>query len=183
MSIEINHRFIPGRLPVTLLLLHGEGGDENDLIPVGRALLPGAAILSPRIEGDATGIAEWIPGAAKQYGIDAAMIYVLWYAGGADIAVATMLQRPGIIAGGVLLRPRFLAETADGPDLAGAPILIVAGEQDRMAPARDAERLAMLLSQAGAAVDFALQEAGHDLTPQDFAMGKEWFAQLAATRA
>jgi len=177
------HRFIPGRLPTTLLLLHSEGGDENDLIPVGRALYPGAALLSPRVQGEIGPIADWVGTAAEQYALDAAKIYVLGYAAGADLAVAMMLRRPGLVAGGLLLRPGLMAEPALEPDLRGKPVLIIAGQHDRIAPAGDAETLAGMLSSAGSAVDFAIQDAGHDLTPQDFAMGKEWFAQLPVTGA
>jgi predicted esterase len=205
MSGEFIHQFVPGKLPFTVLLLHGTGGDENDLLPVGRGLAPGAALLSPRgkveehgalrffarsapgvfdeneIRQRAAELAEWIGLAVKQYSLDAARLYALGYSNGANIAMAVMLLHPGVIAGGALLRPMKVIEPEPLPDLNGAPILIVAGKNDMMMPPREAEGLARLLTGAGAAVDFAMQDAGHDLTPQDFALGKRWFAQLITT--
>ncbi len=202
MSAEFIHQFVPGRLPVTVLLLHGTGGDENDLLPVGRALAPGAALLSPRgkvaeqganrffarkapgvfdeneIRRRAEEMVEWIAVAVKQYSLDPAKVYALGYSNGANIAMAVMLLHPGVIAGAVLLRPMKIIEPAPLPELGGAPVLIVAGKSDMLMPPREAEALTRLLTNAGAAVDFAMQDAGHDLTPQDFALGKKWFTQL-----
>jgi predicted esterase len=175
---------VPGKLPVTVLLLHETGGDENDLLPVGRALVPGAALLSPRVT--AVGVdelAQWIGAAAQQHSLDPAKIYSLGYSSGADLAIAIMLQHPGVIAGGLLLRPTRATAPDTLPDLNNAPILIVAGKSDTIIPPGESEALARLLTHAGAAVDFALQDAGHDLTPQDFALGKKWFGHCLATAA
>ncbi|MGD1070410.1 MAG: alpha/beta hydrolase [Bryobacteraceae bacterium] len=177
-------RFVPGSLPVTVLLLHETGGDENDLLPVGRALVPGAALLSPRLSGThAEDLAQWIGATAQQYGLDPAKIYALGYSSGADLAIATMLFQPGVIAGGLLLRPTRVVAPEPLPNLKGAPILIVAGKSDTAISPSDAEALARLLTQAGAAVDFALNDASHDLTPQDFGLGKKWFGQWLITAA
>jgi len=187
---------------MTLLALHGKGGDENDLLPVCRAVAPGASVLSPRgqavedglfkffsrlgpgvfdpeeIKRRADDLAAWIGTAAVQYGLDAKQIYVLGYSNGANIAVATMLLHPGAIAGGVLLRPRLVIQPETLPELQGAPVLIAAGGTDPSIPLAEAEGLGRLLSAAGAAVDLAVSETGHDLTPQDFNMARRWFAQL-----
>src|SRR3954466_1136905 len=128
------HNFLPGKLASTVLVLHGQGGDENDLLPVARALAPGAAFLSPRGKADENGmtrffarvsrdvfdetevrtrtaeLAEWVSGAAAQYGLDAAKIYALGFSNGASIAASTMLLHPGVLAGGLLLRPRAIIE-------------------------------------------------------------------------
>src|SRR5882757_915112 len=141
MSAEFIHQFLPGRLPVTVLLLHGTGGDENDLVPVGRALAPGAAILSPRgrvlemgaprffkriaagvfdeteVRQRAAELAEWIGWAVEKYGIDASRLYAMGYSNGANIAAAMMLLHPGVIAGGVLLRPMVVIRPEPLPDL------------------------------------------------------------------
>ena len=177
-------RFVPGRLPVTVLLLHEAGGDENDLLPVGRALVPGSALLSPRLaDTHAEDLVKWIGVAAQQYSLDPARIYALGYSSGADLAIATMLLHPGVIAGGLLLRPTRIIMPDPVPDLSGAPILIVAGKDDTRTPPSEAEALGRLLTHAGSSVDFALNDAGHELTPQDFALGKKWFGQLLATAA
>ena len=194
MPVEFVHKFLPGRLPATVLVLHGTGGDENDLIPVARALAPGAAILSPRgkvleqgaprffsriapgvfdakeVAQRAGELAEWI----AQF--KTTPIYALGYSNGANIAAAVMLLHPGTIAGAALLRPMVVIRPETLPDLNGAPVLISGGQDD----AKGAEDLGRLLSSAGAPVDIAIQNAGHELTPADFSLGKQWFARLFA---
>ncbi len=207
MSTEFVHQYVPGRAvpgkpSTTILVLHGTGGDEHDLLPVGRALVPGAGLLSPRgrvveaganrffsrvsagvfdqdeIRTRAAELAAWIGDAVRQYDLDPARLYALGYSNGANMAAATILLHPGSIAGGVLLRPMPVIRPEPLPELNGAPVLIVAGQRDDTTSPEDATRLARLLTDAGAAVDLAMQNAGHDLTPQDFAIGKQWFAGL-----
>jgi predicted esterase len=165
-------------------------------------LAPGAAFLSPRgnvvqngmhrffsfpgpdgfdreeLIERAGDLAEWIGGMCDQYGIDASRLYALGYSNGANIAAALMLLHPGTLAGACLFRSRALAVPAVLPALNGAPVVISAGQTDHLIPASDSERLGRLLSEAGAKVDFVLQNAGHDLTPADFSLGKQWFARL-----
>lgn len=195
MASDFIHQFIPGRLSATVLLLHGSGGDENDLLPVARALVPGAAFLSPRgkvmdqgllrffkvdrsdVKERAAELAEWVGGAAKQYKIDRAHLYALGYSNGANMAAALMLLHPGTIAGACLLRTRAVVQPEVLPQLKGSPVLISAGQHDELIAAEQAEELAQLLSQAGAHVDLAVQNAGHELTPADFSLAKQWFAR------
>ena len=198
------HNFLPGKLSSTVLVLHGQGGDENDLLPVARALAPGAAFLSPRGKAAENGatrffarvsqdvfdeaeirartaeLAEWISEAAVQYGLDTTKIYALGFSNGASIAASTMLLHPGVLAGGLLLRPRAIIEPEKLPDLNGTPVLVIAGQQDEKMPGGASEILARQLGRAGAAVEMALLDAGHDLTPQDFSIGKTWFTKLLA---
>jgi predicted esterase len=196
------HNFIPGANGATVLVLHGQGGDENDLLPVARALAPGAAFLSPRGKASENGaarffariardefdetevrfrsreLAEWIGSAAAQYGLDASKIYALGFSNGASIAASVMLLHPGVIAGGLLLRPRTIVEPAELPDLGGAPVLVIAGQNDDKMPPGAGEELARLLGRAGAEVELGIADAGHELTPRDFAAGKGWFTKL-----
>jgi phospholipase/carboxylesterase len=196
MSVDFVHKFIPGKLPVTVLLLHGSGGDENDLLPVARALVPGAAFLSPRgrvldqgmrrfflldrsdVKERTAELAAWIGEAAQQYAIDPARMYALGYSNGANIAAALMLLYPGSIAGACLFRSRAMVSPEALPSLEGAPVLISAGQTDHLITPEDAEVLAKLLTSAGARVDLAIQNAGHDLTPADFSLAKQWFSKV-----
>ena len=203
MSTEFIHKFLPGKLPATILVLHGAGGDENDLLPVARALAPGAAFLSPRgkvledggvrrffarvspdvfdeteVRTRAAELAEWVGAAATQYGLDASRIYAMGFSNGASIAAAIMLLHPGVLAGGLLLRPRTILEPQEFPELKGAPVLVIAGDQDEKMPAGSAEKLARQLGRAGAAVEMAMLNSGHELTPQDFSLGKSWFGKM-----
>jgi phospholipase/carboxylesterase len=200
--MEFIHKFKPGTLPVTVLLLHGSGGDENDLLPIAGALAPGAAILSPRgnvvqhgarrffsypgpegfdadeVRERVDELAEWIGGMAAQYAFGPSRLYALGYSNGANMAAAIMLLRPGAIAGACLFRSRAVVTPGHLPDLDGAPVLISAGQTDHLIPPSAAEALGQLLTRAGAHVDLAIQNAGHDLTPADFSLGKQWFAKL-----
>jgi phospholipase/carboxylesterase len=193
------HNFVPGKLRSTVLVLHGQGGDENDLLPIARALAPGATFLSPRGKAVEAGmarffarvspdvfdeaevrartaeLADWVGAAVAQYKLDAAKVFALGFSNGASIAASTMLLHPGVLAGGLLLRPRTIVEPAELPDLKGAPVLVIAGQKDEKMPQGAGEYLARLLGKAGAAVEMAMADAGHDLTPQDFAAGKAWF--------
>jgi len=191
------HKFIPGRLPVTVLLLHGSGGDESDLLPIGSAVAPGAALLSPlgkvvqhgarrffsypgadgfdfdEVRTRVDELADWL----TTMPVDPTHLYALGYSNGANMAAAMMLLRPGSIAGACLLRARAAVTPAEIPALSGAPVLISAGQHDHIIPASASETLAQLLTRAGARVDIAIQNAGHDLTPADFSLAKQWFAK------
>ena len=196
------HNFIPGTKPATVLVLHGQGGDENDLLPVARALAPGAAFLSPRGKANENGaarffarlsrdefdetevrfrsreLAEWIGEAVAKYSLDASRIYAMGFSNGASIAASVMLLHPGAIAGGLLLRPRSIVEPAELPDLKDAPVMLIAGQHDDKMPPGAGEELARLLGRAGASVEFGIADSGHDLTPRDFAAGKGWFTKV-----
>jgi phospholipase/carboxylesterase len=198
------HNFVPGKLSSTVLVLHGQGGDENDLLPIARALAPGAAFLSPRGKAVEAGmarffarvspdvfdeaevrtrtaeLAEWIVAAVAQYKLDATRVFALGFSNGASIAASTMLLHPGVLAGGLLLRPRMIVEPSPLPDLKGAPVLVLSGQKDEKMPQGSGESLARLLGRAGAAVEMAMVDAGHDLTPQDFAAGKSWLSGVLA---
>jgi phospholipase/carboxylesterase len=192
--VEFIHQFVPGRLPVTVLLLHGSGGDENDLLPVGRGVAPGAALLSPRgknfdhaearffkldagdVRERAAELVEWLEQAAVSYKFDPQRVYALGYSNGANMAAAAMLLHPGAIAAACLLRSKLVITPDRLPDLGGAPVLISAGQRDEIIPLPGAEALGKLLTSAGAHVNLAVQNAGHELTPADFSLAKQWFA-------
>ena len=174
MSVDFVHRFLPGTRPFTLLSLHPSGGNENELVPICRAVAPGAAVLSPRLPPgvSATDLAAWI------IANNAGPIYVFAYSEGADLALTMLLFHPGTIAGGVLLRPRLSMRPDPLPEISGVRLLIAAGGSDPAISVADSESLARLLSSAGAAVDLAVADSDHQLTPQDFGAAKRWFAAL-----
>jgi predicted esterase len=198
------HQFIAGTAPYTVLLLHGTGGDERDLIPIGKSLAPGANLLSPRgkvlengaprffrrlahgvfdvedIKVRAAELAAFIEDAAKEHHFDASRVYALGYSNGANIAHALMLLHPGVLAGGALLRPMPVIEPPAAVDLKGIPVLIAAGDEDGMTTREFTHRLASDLSQAGAKVDVKWLSAGHELTPYDFQVVQAYFKSLPA---
>ncbi len=114
----------------------------------------------------------------SHYGQAAERVYALGFSNGANIAAATMLLHPGVLAGALLLRPRTILEPKEFPELNGAPVLVIAGQQDEKMPAGASEHIARLLGRAGAAVEMAMLDAGHELTPQDFSLGQSWFRKV-----
>jgi predicted esterase len=200
-DLAFNHRFIPapaGSPRRTLLLLHGTGGDENDLLPLGRELDSGAALLSVRgkilengmprffrrlAEGvfdeedvirRAHELADFVGVAATHYGFDPKGVIAVGYSNGANIAAAILLLRSEVLAGAILLRTMVPLVPAVLPDLAHARVLISSGKQDPLVPVENAQRLAEMLRGAGAEVTLRFESAGHPLVSGDIATAKEW---------
>ncbi len=195
-DLGFEHVFERGTTGWTLLLLHGTGGDEHDLLPLGRALDPGAALLSPRgkvlengmprffrrlaegvfdeddVRRRAHELADFIAEARDAYGLAAPT--ALGYSNGANIAAAVLVLRPEALAGAVLLRPMMPLKNVSPPDLAGKPILLVSGLADPIAPARSVEPLRSALADAGAAVEHRVLPTGHALTRDDLEVTRHW---------
>ena len=196
------HRFVPGDEPSvgTLLVLHGTGGNENDLIGIGQAIAPGAAILSPRgnvlesgaprffkriaegvfdpkeVRSRGEELARFIRAAAITYGLDTSRIFALGYSNGANIASTVMLIEPGTIQASILLRPMVVYEPAEKPDLSGSSVFISAGRMDPIVPTVSVEQLAHLFRSANADVTLKWQLAAHNLVPSEVREAAEWFA-------
>jgi phospholipase/carboxylesterase len=194
------HNYVPAsdRTRPPLLLLHGTGGDENDLLPFGERLAPGAALLSPRGKVSEQGaarffrrlaegvfdqedlafrtqeLAEFIERARKTYGL--AKPIAFGFSNGANIAASLLLKRPEVLAGAVLLRAMTPFEPETLPDLTGIPVLMLSGAADPLVKAEDRDRLAKLLGTAGAEVTHEVVPAGHNLAPRDIAAAEQWFA-------
>jgi phospholipase/carboxylesterase len=195
------HRFLPataaGRAPV--LLLHGTGGDETDLLSLGQTIAPGAALLSPRgkvLEGGmprffrrlaeglfdeqdvrrrANELADFVEDAREAYGLEAPI--AVGFSNGANIAAAVLQLRPEALSGAVLLRAMVpLNEVPEG-DLTGKPVLILSGAADPIVPAENASELAEILKRAGATVEHRTLPAGHGLTQADITLAKTWLDQ------
>jgi phospholipase/carboxylesterase len=195
------HRFEPatkpGRRP--LLLLHGTGGDENDLVPLGPRIAPGAALLSPRgkvrengmprffrrlaegvfdlddLKARAHELGEFVERARVAYALDSPI--AVGFSNGANIASALMLLRPDALAGAVLMRGTVPFVPDEVPDLARVPVLILAGNADPMVSPNSRLALAALLRRAGADVTSVEVDAGHGLTPHDLALAARWLAE------
>jgi phospholipase/carboxylesterase len=201
------HRFLPGApdRPV-LLLLHGTGGDESDLLPLGEALAPGAARLSPRGKVLENGmprffrrlaegvfdvddlrqrtheLADFVGGARVEYGLGARAPIAVGFSNGANIAAALLLLRPGTLGGALLIRPMVPLVPEPLPDLADVPVQINAGQADPLVPPPQSEALARLLADAGASVTTTWIAGGHALTREDLDVGKSWFGVSSLSR-
>lgn len=184
-----------------LLLLHGTGGDERDLLPLARHLSPGSAVLSPRgdvLEGGAPrffrrfaegvfdladverrthALADFLAAAATHYGFDASRVTAVGFSNGANIAAALLLLRPASLAAAVLLRPMVVLQPERIPDLAGKRVLISSGDFDPIVPGDHPERLAAQFRAGGAEVTVRRHAASHGLVPGDFAAAREFLAR------
>jgi predicted esterase len=197
--LGFKHIYIPpSRGEMVLILLHGTGGGEEDLVPIARAVDPGAGILSPRgkvledgmarffrrvapgvydledLRYRAEELADFIEIASHSYGFKRARSIALGYSNGANIAIATMFLRPGAFAGAILLRPFFPVDLGVRPNLAGKEILILAGSRDPISPLRESEELYRRLRSLGASAELRIVNAGHELTRGDVENIREW---------
>ena len=199
------HVFEPGSSDWTLLLLHGTGGDEHDLIGLGRQLAPAAALLSPRGQVLEQGmprffrrlavgqldipdlltrtdqLAGFVAAAAAAYGRDPAKLVAVGLSNGANIAASVLLRHPATLRAAGLLRPMLPYEPDRIPDLTGTDVLIEAGERDPYSPAEQVARLTEILRAAGAEVTSTVQPgAGHGLTQDDLRRLAAWITKLTA---
>jgi predicted esterase len=195
------HRFVPGEESTdTLLVLHGTGGNENDLIGIGQAIAPGAAILSPRgnvlengaprffrriaegvfdpkeVRARAEELVRFIRAAEITYRLDSSRIFALGYSNGANVASTVMLIEPGLVQGSILLRPMVVYEPPEKRDLSGSAVFISAGRMDQIVPASSVEQLAEMFRSANADVTLKWQISGHNLLPSEIRDAADWFA-------
>lgn len=204
---EFIHRFVPpsgdGATP-TLLLLHGTGGNENDLLPLGRALAPKAALLAPRgkvlengmprffrrlsegvfdlddLKARTHELADFIAAAAAVYSFDPGRVIALGFSNGANIAASALLLRPRSLAGAVLFRPMVPLVPETRPDLDTIPVFVAAGTLDPIATPEHTEHLATLLRESGAEVTVHWHPAGHTITDPEVSAAKAWLTSSAA---
>lgn len=187
-----------------LLLLHGTGGNEHDLIRLGRTISPGSALLSPRgdvSEGGALrffarlgegvfdpqeitrrthSLADFLVSATTHYKIDPLRLIAVGFSNGANIAATLLLLRPETLGGGALFRPMVvLDQPAASGSLTGKHVLLCNGTMDPLVPPDEPARLAALLRAGGAEVKLQSIPASHALTPQDVAAAQSWLQQAA----
>jgi phospholipase/carboxylesterase len=180
-----------------LLLLHGTGGNERDLIPVGRAIAPGANLLSPRgrvlengmrrffrrfaegifdeddVRAQAAALAAFLREARTVYGLTGKCV-AFGFSNGANIAAALLLLHPEVLDGAALVRAMPPLGSVDAPDLAGKPVIVSAGLNDPIVSADQLERLTSQLQAAGARLEVLRLEAGHGLTAGELPAIQTW---------
>lgn len=200
------HRYQPPATPdaPTLLLLHGTGGDETDLLPLGTALHEQAGLLSVRgavsedgmlrfFRRHAEGVfdiedlvarthqlADFVLAAADHYRFEPARVLAAGFSNGANIATATMLLRPGVLRGAMLFAPMVVFDDPGRVDLATTAVFISAGRSDPIAPPEHAERLADQLTDLGAAVELRRHPGGHTVDANSVGRARAWLAKLDA---
>ena len=204
MTPDFIHEFVPGPSNRTLLLLHGTGGNERDLITLGRELDPNAALLSPRgkvlengmqrffrrlaegvfdledLQKRTHELADFAAAAADRYDLDNTNIIAVGYSNGANIAASVLLLRAETFGGAILFRAMVPLIPDRIPDLSSVHVWIGAGNQDPIVPASEAEGLSELLRRTGAHVTIRFAKAGHGLTTEDLGAARHWLELLKA---
>ena len=196
------YRFEPARQEGAppLLLLHGTGGDESDLLELGRMLSPDSALLSPRgrvlehgmprffrrlaegvfdeddVRRRAAELADFVDATRRRLGVGAPV--AVGYSNGANIAAAMMLLRPGTLSGAALLRAMVPLSEPPHAELGGMPVLIASGRMDPIVPSSNSARLAEMLLDAGADVTYRSLPVGHQLSRADLAATREWLERV-----
>jgi predicted esterase len=196
------HHWIPREGATrTLLLLHGTGGNETDLLSLGEMLDPSANLLSPRgqvlehgmprffrrlaegvfdledlrVRTDA--LAAFIAAASTTYGFAIDALVAVGFSNGANIAASVMLQRPTALRAGIFLRAMVPSEPTAVPDLASHRALLLSSTTDPIVSVAHPERLAALLRQGGAEVTLEWVPGGHQLTRADLTNAQQWLAR------
>ena len=183
-----------------LLLLHGTGGDENDLIPLGRALMPEVGLLSPRgkvlehgaprffrrlAEGvfdlddlarQTDDMAAFVIAAAEGHGFDLAHVIAVGFSNGANIAASLLLRRPGLVRAAVLFSPMVPFEPEDRPKLEDTKIFIGSGRRDPIATVDHVERLTKIFETCGAEVTVYWFPGTHTLVQAEVDEARKWLA-------
>ncbi len=202
-TAPLSHRYRlePGAGEETLLLLHGTGGDESDLLQLGRALAPRATLLGvrgqvleqgmprffrrlapgvydePDVIARAHALAAFVRAAAQRHGFDPARIDALGYSNGANIAAALLLLEPGLLRRAALLRADLPLKDAAARGLRGTRVLIAAGAHDPLIPRERSQALCDRLSLGGADVTLRVADAGHELSNEELQAVGSWLAQ------
>jgi predicted esterase len=195
------YRYVPGEKPETLLLLHGTGGDETDLLSIGQVVMPGANLLSPRgqvlengmprffrrfaegvfdvedIKLRAAELGDFVREKAAEHGFDPARLMALGYSNGANIAAAMLLTGAAAFRRSVLIRTMVPLEPEKRPDLKGTEVLLAAGLYDPLANAQQTKHLHTLFESAGAAVTEHAERTGHQMTQGDIEAARRWLAR------
>jgi phospholipase/carboxylesterase len=204
MSLSYHHVFQPGTNPTAapLLLLHGTGGDENDLLPLAHKLAPGAAVLSPRGDVSEHGalrffarraegvfdpaevtrrthaLADFVQAAAAHYGFDVTRLTALGFSNGANIAATLLQLRPETLGAALLLRSMVVIDAPAAPgSLTGKRVLMLNGSADPIVPLEHPPRLAVLFRAGGAEVTQTFVHASHELVAADLTAASAWLAK------
>jgi phospholipase/carboxylesterase len=202
MIADFIHEFVPGHSSRTLLLLHGTGGNERDLIPLGRELDSNAALLSPRgkvlengmprffrrlaecvfdledLKYRTNELADFVAAAAQHYGFATDNVVAVGYSNGANIAASMLLLRPEILSAAILFRAMVPLIPDRQPNLPSIRVWIGAGEHDPIIPTSETNALAELLRNDGADVTIRYFQTGHQLTRDDVDAARDWLALL-----
>ncbi|MGD6831692.1 alpha/beta hydrolase [Sutcliffiella halmapala] len=199
--MTLKHIFKKGSDRV-LLLLHGTGGTENDLLPVAEMIDPDASVLSVRGNVSENGMPrffrrlaegvfdeedlifrtkelhQFLDDAAEKYGFDRQEVIAVGYSNGANIAGSLLFHYEDSLNGAILYHPMVPRRGVALPDLSSVPVFIGAGKNDPICPASETEELSSLLTEAHAQVEVHWEHQGHQLTHSEVSASKKWLDKL-----
>lgn len=186
----------------TLLLLHGTGGSENDLLPLAKEYDADANVLSVRGNVSENGMArffkrlqegvfdiedlkfrtqelnDFLDSAAGQYGFNRSKVVAVGYSNGANIAGSLLFHYSDALAGAILHHPMVPLRDISLPDLSDLPVFIGAGTNDPICPSEESTDLNDMLSNAGAEVMLHWESYGHQLTAPEVQAASQWFEDV-----
>jgi len=189
-GLDRPHVFLPAEGDAAgppLLLLHGTGGNEYDLLPLRDHLSPGAAVLSVRgtvlengmprffrrvregvfdeddLRRRAEELAEFVVTASSAYGISDRSLVAVGFSNGANIASAMLLQRPDVLKGAVLLAAMVPYAEPPSADLSDTVVIISNGDRDPLIKSEMTKQLASQLRERGAEVIELPHPGGHQI--------------------
>ncbi|WP_226641883.1 alpha/beta hydrolase [Mesobacillus subterraneus] len=185
----------------TLLLLHGTGGNENDLLPLANMIDQEATVLSVRgniLENGmprffrrlAEGVFdeedlvfrtqelhEFLDDASEKYELDRSNIVAVGYSNGANIAASLLFHYKNALKGAILHHPMVPRRGIDLPELSGTEVFLAAGKNDPICPAAESEELKSLLLKANAHIEMHWENSGHQLTLNEVEAAREWYVR------
>ena len=186
----------------TLLLLHGTGGDEYDLLPLAKMVDEEASVLSVRGEVLEHGMPrffkrlaegvfdevdliartaqlnDFLNEASEKYGFDRNNMIALGYSNGANIAASLLFHYEGALKGAILHHPMIPRRGIKLPNLGGISVFIAAGQNDPICPASESLELEKTLAEAGAAVRIHWENNGHSLSRTEVEAAAEWYEHI-----
>ncbi|MDR6226409.1 alpha/beta hydrolase [Desmospora profundinema] len=189
----------------TLLMLHGTGGNEKDLLPLARILSPDSAVLSPLGNVRENGmprffrrlaegvfdeedllfrtkeLKEFIDESAEKYELDRKQVVAVGYSNGANIAGSLLFHYPGVLCAAILHHPMVPRRGVALPDLSDVPVFIGAGRNDPICAPSETDELQRLLESAGASVHVHWEHAGHQLTRAEVEAASRWLRDTFKT--
>ncbi|KAB8138902.1 alpha/beta hydrolase [Gracilibacillus oryzae] len=185
----------------TLLLLHGTGGTEQDLLGLAGLIDSNANILSVRGNVSENGMPrffkrlaegvfdeedlilrtkelyEFLDETAEEYGFDRNYVIAVGYSNGANIAGSLLFHYQDTLNAAILHHPMVPRRGIDLPDLAGVKVFITAGINDPLCTEEESRDLEQILSENGAAVQTHWENNGHQLTRTEVEAASEWYKQ------
>ncbi|MGV3489479.1 MAG: alpha/beta hydrolase [Tuberibacillus sp.] len=183
----------------TLVLLHGTGGNETDLINIGEYISPSSSLLGVRgnvlengmprffrrlaegvfdiedLKYRTKELHDFLNESAEKYGFDRSNMVAVGYSNGANIAASLLFHYERVLKGAILFHPMVPLRGIPLPNMTDIPVFIGAGKNDPLIPAKESEELANMLTGAGAEVETFWGNRGHQLTPEELRLAIEWF--------